>query len=136
MRDEAPTSAPAPAATAPPTSTPVPPTPVPVIVVTAKQLLDDYDANEIAASQKYKGQMLEITGVITSITDVLGTVAVSLTDGSEFALESVRCKFDRDDVDQVATLTKGDTVTLRGIGDGYGLLSADVKDCKVVTTAP
>ena len=46
----------------------------PTTKVTATQMLADYEANEVAADQKYKGNMVEVSGTIKNIgKDILDT---------------------------------------------------------------
>ena len=51
-------------ATAPPVPTPKPG----AIKITAAQLCADWEANELAAEEKYKNKLLEVTGEIMNIT--------------------------------------------------------------------
>ena len=100
--------------------------------VTAKQLLDDYEANAIRAQQLYEGKVIIVAGVVDSIgEDLLGDPFVSLTFGSEFSFRRVQCFFADSHRDELATLSKGDIVALQGRGDGF-LVNALVRGCRVV----
>lgn len=100
--------------------------------VTARQLLDDYRANEIRAKQIYEGKVIRVDGVVDSIgEDLLGDPFVSLTDGSEFSFQSVQCFFADSHRSELARLSKGDRVTLQGRGDGF-LLNVFIRGCRVV----
>ncbi len=95
--------------------------------VSVETLFDELDNNAINASDTYKDQYLSITGV-------LGTID---SDGSYFALESsndnyifqsVSCYIKNDEqLEKVKTLSKGDTITVKGkitdVGEvlGYSL---------------
>ena len=82
--------------------------------VSVETLFDELDNNAINASDTYKDQYLSITGV-------LGTID---SDGSYFALESsndnyifqsVSCYIKNDEqLEKVKTLSKGDTITVKG----------------------
>ncbi len=125
-----PTFTPQPTSTSTPLPTPIPePTP---IVISAATLLAEYDANEIAAKAKYEDRLLEITGVVDSISESLGTHTMTLNDGSEFSFVSVRCTFAEENVSDLLVLSKGQTVTVRGYGDGLGFIDVDVRDCQVL----
>ncbi len=100
------------------TSAPTP-TPAPVIKISAAALYQDYRDNEIAADIKYKGQLLEIAGIIDNIgDDILGTPYVSLRTG-QYSIAGVQCMFKTSDRPALAKLSKGQSVTIRGTGDGY-----------------
>lgn len=100
-----------------------------VIEISAAQLYEEYEANEIAADQKYKDKMLKVTGVVSSIgKDVLGSPYVVLTGGGEYEVWGVQCTFSSAYEPQLAKLTKGQVVTVTGKCKGYlinVLLEAD-----------
>ena len=56
----------------------------------------------------------------------MGSPYVVLTDGSEFSFTGVQCLFADSHRDELANLSKGNIVTLRGRGDGY-LMNAIVR---------
>ena len=104
----------------------------PPIEVTVTTLVRDYEANEVAADQKYKGKWALITGKVRAIRETLGTKYVSL-EPDFFTFSSVTCDFDDRNVSQLASLRKDQVVTLLGRIDGYGLAVVDVEDCTVVS---
>lgn len=101
------------------------------VAITAAELCSAYEDNEIAADAQYKGEVLDITGVVESISKVLGTPFVVLTDGDEWALCSAQCFFSTKDEPILAQLSKGQVITVRGKCDGY-FLNVTVKNCKVI----
>lgn len=48
----------------------------PLIVVSAREIASDYDDNEVAADQKYKGKILEVSGIVASIDSSVGDQAI------------------------------------------------------------
>lgn len=85
------------------------------ISVTAEQFAKDYEANEVAADEKYKGNIVEVTGIIKEIgKDVFGNLYVSLENGQDLSLLSVDCYFDDNFDQQMASLSKGRQITIRG----------------------
>lgn len=86
----------------------------PALAVTAIALYEAYDANEVSADAKYKGKKLAVTGEVKDVEKTFGNVYVNLT-GNEF-LGQVTCKLESEA--DAAKLTKGQTVTLVGTGDG------------------
>lgn len=102
------------------------------IQISAKDLLNAYDENELNADNQYKDKLLEVTGFVDDVgTDVLDDVYVTLGDGDEFSFTTVQCYFkDKEEIDKVATLKSGDEITIIGKCDGQ-FFNVDLKDCKI-----
>ena len=99
--------------------------PIEYTAVTVKTMVDDLETNAMKAQEKYKNQYLEITGYLTVI-DSSGKY-ISL-DPDRYSLTGVSCDINNDSLRaQVANMSVGDTVTLRGkctsVGEvmGYSL---------------
>lgn len=103
------------------------------VIVTAIELCKAYDENEVNADNLYKNKTLEITGTIESIgKDMLDDTYVTLEDGETYSLKNVQCYFkDKTEIDKVASLKKGDEITIIGQGDGAVLGKPIVKNCKI-----
>ncbi len=102
-----------------------------VVTVSAKQMMDGYESNELRANQLYEGRVVSVSGVVDSVgEDLMGDPYVLLTDGSEFTFTGVQCFFGDSHRDELARLSKGDRVTLRGQGEGY-LMNALVRGCRL-----
>lgn len=87
------------------------------IVVTANELFEAYQNNEVAADQKYKGKSLEVTGTVASIDSGVGDKAiVQLTTSNQFM--PIAAQGDKKFTEHAATISKGDEVTLDCKGDG------------------
>jgi len=102
--------------------------------VTAGQLLDDYDANEVAADMKYKGKLIAVTGSIYSINvnDFTGEPYVNLVrPGDWFLPFKVRCKFSLNDLGALAQLHEDDMITIVGVCTGDIFLGVQLKDCYI-----
>lgn len=102
------------------------PAPIEYTSVSVNDMMSDLDNNAMGASDKYKGQHLEITGKLTNI-DASGEYINLMADG-DFEIIGVQCYIKNDDQKaKVLSLTKGDTVTLKGkctdVGEvlGYSL---------------
>lgn len=92
-------------------------TAAPAARVTAAQLFADYDANEVAADEKYKGKVLIVTGTIEDIgKDIVDTMYVTLK--TDNAIMSVQCKFADEHKSQLANAAEGQQVTIKGKCDG------------------
>jgi hypothetical protein len=98
------------------------------VVIDAKALLKEYKDNEVAADQKYKGKVLQITGVVGDIKkDFMDQIYVTVGTGAAFELPMAQCFFDDSATAKAATLKKGDKVTIKGRVDGL-MLNVLVKD--------
>lgn len=83
----------------------------PYVTITAKDLFAAYDANEIAAEQRFKNARVRVDGIIDDIgTDLLGTPYITLK-ASDFW--SVQAMFPRSAKSQLASLAKGRPQTVR-----------------------
>ena len=94
--------------------------------VSVNDMMDALNNNAMGASDKYKGKYLEITGKLTNI-DAAGKYIDLMADG-DFEIIGVQCYIKNDDQKaQVASMAKGDTITLKGkctdVGEvlGYSL---------------
>lgn len=99
-----------------------------VITVTASQLYSDYKQNELAADEKYKGEMIEVSGTVASIEEMFGQKFVSLNTGD--IIGKIQCFLDDSEGSKAASLTVGQQITLTGKGDGMSLNVA-MKNCMI-----
>lgn len=98
--------------------------------VTANQLYRAYDTNEISADDKYKGKKLAVTGRISDISEVLGSINVDLKTGDGIGWTKVSCTMKNRDV--VSKLRKGREITIVGTCEGLTLnISIDLDKCEV-----
>jgi len=101
-----------------------------VVSVTAVDLWNEYDENEVSADQKYKGKQLEVTGEINDIgKDIIDSIYITLK--TDDILGSVQVYFSDKDADSVAKFTKGQKVTIVGKGSGKTLTNVIVKKAQV-----
>jgi len=99
--------------------------------VTALALAGAYKDNEVAADATYKGQIVEVSGTVDTIgKDVLDTPYITLATG-QYSFESVQCMFAKSDEPQLATVTKGQSITLRGEVSGK-MGNVLVRGCSIV----
>lgn len=104
--------------------TPVEEEKVNVIKITARQLFNSYDANEVAADRQFKDQTLLVSGTVQSIESGLSDGAdVHFNVGDEYGINSVSASGDENFDNNAANLSKGQQVTLRcrGAGEIAGL---------------
>lgn len=92
-----------------------------VLEVSPQQIYRDYDSNQIAADNKYKGKLLKVTGTVDSInSDFVDEAVVEITAGG--FLETVSAEGDSNFTNTAATLSKGQEITVlcRGAGEIMG----------------
>ena len=106
-----------------------------IIKITAEELYQAYENNEVAADRKYGGQLVEITGTVDNIgADILDRVYITFSTSK--VLYSVQCYFeDEEAIDGVANISKGQNITIVGTCDGFSL-NVSVKDCTITDFAP
>lgn len=99
------------------------------ISVQAAELYADYDANEVAADNEYKGKRMSITGTVVEISkDFMDEPYLQLYGKNQYA--TVRVSFPKSRLDELAKLKKGDNITVSGcVGKGK-IVTSPVVDCR------
>ena len=107
------------------------------IRVSATDLANAYFDNEIAADRKYKGKQARITGIVEEVD--AGEV-IQLSDGTAVTLfayvlihPEIPCF--TADIDILATLNRGQQITVEGKVFGYRLLEAERVSAKIIDVA-
>jgi hypothetical protein len=93
----------------------------PELSVGADQLVNDYNANEVAADEKYKGKVIEVSGRIDSIgKDIGDSIYVTLMVGdSDFpAIPSPQLYFSDEHEREAADFVKGEPLRAKCRCDG------------------
>lgn len=95
----------------------------------AATLYSAYEENEVAADAKYKGQILEISGTISNIgKDIMNEPYVALKTGH--VLGEVQCMFSKSDSNQLASLRKGQKITVKGKCGGK-MMNVILRNCVI-----
>lgn len=88
-------------------------TKVSAMQVDIRQLLRDYEGNEVAADNRYKGKSVEVTGIVGDIKkDLMSNLYVTLGTGKEFEIPTVQAFFDDSMNAQLGNLRKGQKLTV------------------------
>ena len=99
----------------------------PDLTVSAVRLYADYDSNEVAADQKYKGKTLLVSGTVNDIgKDIMGTMYVTLV--GHGVIGQVQCFFAKSHAGELAGLSKGMSVSVKGRCDGK-MMNVMMKGC-------
>lgn len=101
-------------------------------LVTANELAHAYDENTVAADQRFKGQRFKVKGTVTDInTNFMGAPVVLMRGGVNQFLEP-QFEFDKNAVNQLAALKKGQSVMLECTGRGDVAKTPMSDDCVLV----
>jgi len=103
-----------------------------LISVSASDLYTQYDENEVNADKLYKDKLLQLSGVVDSVSVTLGQIQVIINDGQEWSLVMVFCDFEDYQSDAVSALKKGDNVIIQGRCRGKALTPA-LDDCAIIS---
>ena len=99
----------------------------PSITISASKLYKEYNENEIAADEKYKGKIIEVTGVIRDIgNDIMDNAYITLVGDEYFG--DIQCYFNEKSV--VAKLSKGKRITVIGSCSGL-MINVQINNCIV-----
>jgi putative nucleic acid binding protein len=102
-----------------------------VISVGSIRLWQDYDANEVAADNQYKGKSLRVTGRILSIEkNLMGAARLDLASGNP--VFRVIATIDSVDTPRAAVLAKGDTVLVQCTGAGSFMRMPQLDRCALL----
>jgi hypothetical protein len=102
----------------------------PPIAVTPEQLKREYDENEVAADQKYKGRTLLVDAVLSAIDkNFANDIVLRLRAGRQ--LDAVSATLDQRDAAQAAALKRGEAISLACRGGTRILGRPNLEDCRI-----
>jgi hypothetical protein len=121
------------------TSTPVIPshqqedtTEMPTIKTTAKEIVEEFNNNEIVAEMKYKGKFAQVNGIISGIgLDSFGDPFIDLDTGKG-RMTRLHCRVVESDKSKAAEAKKGAAATVVGQATG-SVLGVNLDKCRVVS---
>lgn len=103
-----------------------------VTTVGALRLWQDYDANEVAADNRYKGKTLRVTGRVLSVEKNLNGAAV-LDMASGNPIFRTMATLQLAETQRAAALTRGNTVVLECTGGGRMMRMPQLEDCELLS---
>lgn len=84
-----------------------------VMQVDIRQILADYENNEVAADNKYKGNIIHVNGIVDDIKkDIADNLYVTLGTGKQFEIPQIQAFFDDSMNQQLGALHKGQRLTV------------------------
>jgi len=98
--------------------------------VTAIQLIEAFDNNEVVANETYLDKVIEVKGKVRQVLKQQNSFVVLLGDDSSL-MSGVSCTLDNKDDSLAYGLKPGDELVIRGICTGY-LLDVVLINCKIV----
>ena len=102
-----------------------------VYQIHAIDLTREYDANEFAADEKYKDQIIVVRGRITHFDETFGNASIQLETGDMFL--SLICSVQKREKTKLATLAKGEDVLVVGRLEGLSAgLFLSMEKCLVM----
>lgn len=96
--------------------------------ITARELADDFDSNQVSAEAKWKDKLVEFSSVISNITDS-GLSFYNIA-SKEFSGSQISCRVV--DKQQLLSLKNGQTVTVKGTVGSQTIGVIGIDDCEVV----
>ena len=96
--------------------------------ITARELADDFDDNQVAAEDKWADKLVEFSAEITNITD--SGLSFSKVATKDFSMTQISCRIE--DKQQLLPLKNGQTVTVSGVVGTQTIGVIDVNRCVVV----
>lgn len=87
------------------------------IIVTADEILNDYVENEVNANKVYKGELVQVTGELNSISETdSGKVSIVISpESDELWLENISVELE--DSTGIENASTGSEITVSGIAD-------------------
>ena len=104
----------------------------PELSISATELINAYNENEVKADKMYKGKIVEVNGIVDGIdSDMDDKAVVRLSDGDKFSIYTVSCYIDDENQDNACELKKGENVIIIGEADGEIIGEPVIKNCKI-----
>ena len=99
------------------------------IETTAKTVYKEMKENQVACKSKFNGKTVKMKGIVDDIgTNVFGQEYVTFETGDPYSFEGVQIFFKNDQMDYVASLKKGDTITVYGVAN-IGSMTFKMGNC-------
>lgn len=100
--------------------------------MTPKAIWLDFNANEVAAENKYKDKIVSIKGKINIIkTDMAGNPMISFSIDS-YGLKTIQCFFSSEEKGSIGSLSKGQRVIVSGTVNGMIMGSIFIRECRLL----
>ena len=102
----------------------------PAVIVTSAELVSAYSENEVAADAKYKGKDVEVSGMVSNISNGISDDDLIVTlEGKGF--NSVMCNLAHTESKKATSLKKGQKIALVCTGNSATLGSPSLNNCVI-----
>lgn len=102
-----------------------------VLEVSIRDILAAYENNEVAADIKYKGKLIQVTGIVGDIKkDILNNLYVTIGTRAQFEIPKMQAFFDDSMSNQLGQLRKKQKLTVVCRVDGL-MMNVLAKDCLI-----
>ncbi len=99
----------------------------PVASVSATDLYSQFSHTETQATKKWVGKVLEISGIISSISETGKYISINLRAGSD---AGVNCNVLKNELESGEVLDTGQVITIKGKCAGF-LIDVNMVDCVI-----
>lgn len=97
--------------------------------VNLRKFLAEFDENQLAAEEKWSGNLIEFTGTVSNISGSSNNPYVSFkSESDEFLGASITCRTLKDS-SQATSLKNGQSVIVVGVVKDQSLGTVDLRDC-------
>lgn len=98
--------------------------------LSAEELSEEYSENEVAADQKYEGEIVIVYGTIDSIgKDIMDQAYISLK--GEGFLSGVQCIFSESEEHSFSGIAEGDYIRIKGEVEGKSMGSVLIENSSI-----
>lgn len=97
--------------------------------IAARDLADDFDANQVAAEAQWKDKFVEFSATISNITNT--GISFSNIATKDFSLTQISCQVE--DKNQLLKIRNGQTITVRGVVGTQTIGVIEVKQCEIAS---
>ncbi len=102
-----------------------------IMQVNIRDILSAYKGNEVGADNTYKGNIIQVTGIIDSVKkDVMNNLYVTIGTGAQFEIPVIQAFFDDSMNNQLGQLRKGSRLTVVCRVEGL-MMNVLAKDCLI-----
>lgn len=99
--------------------------------ISSTELLAQFLENEEMANETYIEKVIEVEGIVKEVTFLNNRYTVLLQGQGDYAC--LICDMNDNPTNQFDRITKGDTITLKGVCKGF-LMDAILLNCVLITT--
>lgn len=102
-----------------------------IMEVNIRDILSAYENNEVGADNQYKGSLIQVVGIVSSIKkDIIDNLYVTLGTGAQFQIPEIQAFFDDSMNSQLGQLRKGQKLTVACRIDGL-MMNVIARDCVI-----